>query len=91
MKEYNRVHKQRHRSISSYPAPEDVYDFSYLRVNPTRMNFNGSDPDEPRYCSTFGCGKELSLDESRFGGKCVHCQNKKKLDITIFVSQSKIA
>lgn len=28
-------------------------------------------------CSTFGCGHHLSLRETLFGDKCIHCQQEK--------------
>ena len=33
--------------------------------------FNGH---EDRYCSTFGCGRRLSLTEQLHGTKCIHHQ-----------------
>lgn len=51
---------------------------SQLAIKPTQMNFTGSDRDEPRFCRVFGCGKQLSLEELRFGNKCINHQQTKK-------------
>jgi len=32
---------------------------------------------EPQVCSHFGCGKTLSLEEGRFGNKCINHSIKK--------------
>ena len=60
-------------------------------VQPTMMNFKGSDVDEPTVCSVFGCKNHLTEEQKLYGTKCIHHQKQKKLDITLFVSQSKIA
>lgn len=69
----------------------DRHKLTPLVIPPTMMNFKGTDMEEPSVCSVFGCNKYLSLEERRFGNICIHHQKKKKLDITLFVSQSKIA
>ena len=32
---------------------------------------------EPRNCSSFGCGRLLTITESLPGTKCLYCQGKK--------------
>lgn len=34
-----------------------------------------------KYCIVFGCGKLLSLDERRFGNKCIKHQKQNKIYI----------
>lgn len=39
---------------------------------------------EPVVCSTFGCGKRLSISEQLFGNKCIQCSKQvKKTEIVI--------
>jgi len=82
MREYNRMYKGCKKSMSS-PM---LFGSEHLKVEPTQLNFKGTDPDEPRCCETFGCGKQLSLEESRFGNKCVNCQNKPEIDVAKHLS-----
>ena len=42
---------------------------------------------EPVYCSWFGCGKILSLDEQRCGDKCITCQNIEPIDINNYIKK----
>ncbi len=37
------------------------------------------------YCVVFGCGRLLSLMENLYGGKCVSCMSKKKIDPTLII------
>ena len=55
-------------------------------VEPTKDQFEGTDIEEPQRCSQFGCGKKLSLEEQRFGNKCINHQTKKKIDPTQYIS-----
>ena len=102
MAAYNKQYKQMKakRSAGKPPKPyntiEDKYlidrhKFTPLVVFPTHINFNGSDTDNPTVCSVFGCRNHLTAEQKLYGTKCIHHQKKKKLDITLFVSQSKIA
>lgn len=36
---------------------------------------------EPVMCNEFGCGKHLTLEEGRYGNRCVQHLEKKKIDI----------
>jgi len=67
----------------------DRHRFTPLVIPPTMMNFSGT--TEPAVCSEFGCRNHLTTEQKLYGSKCIHHQKKKKLDITLFVSQSKIA
>ena len=69
----------------------DRHKYTPLVVYPTQINFKGSDIDNPVVCSHFGCKVKLSKTDQLFGTTCIHHQKQKKLDITLFVSQSKIA
>ena len=57
-----------------------------LTIEPTGVNFRGTDDDEPVYCSHFGCGRKLTLQEQLFGDKCIECKPKVKTDPTYFIS-----
>jgi len=57
-----------------------------LQVPPTRINFNGTDQDEPRCCAKFGCSKHLSLTEQMASKFCIHHQSQKKIDATLYAS-----
>ncbi len=69
----------------------DKHKNTALVVPPTMKNFAGTDELEPTVCSVFGCKNILSHEHRLYGTTCIHHQKKKKLDITLFVSQSKIA
>lgn len=49
---------------------------STLDIPMTRegMYFRGADNDEPAKCSYFGCGLTLTLQEQRFGNRCINHQ-----------------
>lgn len=64
----------------------DRHKLTPLVIPPTMINFKGMDIDEPQVCSHFGCSKHLSLEELRFGSKCVHHQKVPKIDVTKFIS-----
>ena len=53
-------------------------------IPPSLINFRGT--DEQIYCSHFGCGKILTLQEQLFGNKCIECKSKVKTDPVFFVS-----
>ena len=102
MAAYNKQYKEikAKRSAGKPPKPyntiEDKYlidrhKFTPLVVLPTYINFNGSDTDNPTVCIEFGCRNHLTTEQKLYGSTCIHHQKKKKLDITLFVSQSKIA
>lgn len=102
MAAYNKQYKEMKakRSAGKPPKPYNTIEDKYLIdrhkhtslvVYPTGVNFKGSDLDNPIVCSHFGCATHLSNEEKRFGTTRIHHQKKKKLDITLFVSQSKIA
>jgi len=55
-------------------------------ILPSLYQFNGSDEDEPIVCAWFGCMRHLDLNEQKFGKYCVHHQNRKKFDVTLFIS-----
>ena len=38
-----------------------------------------SGDEDCKMCSTFGCGRKLSLTESLAGDKCINCQEQKPL------------
>lgn len=40
---------------------------------------------EPVYCYNFGCGKQLTPMETRYGNKCLSCTGKKRPDPTYFI------
>lgn len=69
----------------------DRHKLTPLAIPPTMMNFKGSDVDEPTVCSVFGCKNHLTEEQKLYGTKCIHHQKQKKLDITLLISQSKIA
>lgn len=37
---------------------------------------------ETAICSSFGCGKKLTIQEQLYGKKCIQCSKEKKIDIT---------
>jgi len=49
------------------------------------MQFNGSDEEQPVVCKWFGCMRHLDLNEQKFGKYCVHHQNRKPFDVTLFL------
>lgn len=57
-----------------------------MTIPPTKINFNGSDLDEPVVCSTFGCSTHLTPEQQLYGTKCINCQSIKKIDPTSFIS-----
>jgi len=65
---------------------EAAYGYKHLKVEPTEMNFKGSDCDEPRLCCHFGCGRKLSLVEEMSGKFCIHHQSPKKIDVAMHLS-----
>lgn len=86
MREYNRMYKASKRSNICHEFM--LIGSEHLKVEPTFLNFDGTDELEPIVCSEFGCRKHLSLEEQRFGTVCIHCQNKKKIDVAKYVSHS---
>ncbi len=56
-------------------------DIKPLDIPPSQFEFNGSDIDEPKICSAFMCRRKLSFEESLYGDKCIHHQNKKPVDV----------
>jgi len=95
MREYSRAFVKRKkliREIGEGKKPLRNVPISFIRsVQPTHINFLGSDLDNPTVCSEFGCKNHLTTEQQLYGTKCIHHQKKNKLDITLFISQSKIA
>lgn len=93
MREYHRNLLKRKKLIKEQGdgrKPLRDVPISFLSsVQPTMINFKGS--DEPLVCSVFGCSNHLTTEQQLYGTKCIHHQKQKKIDITLFVSQSKIA
>ena len=93
MREYHRNLLKRKKLIKEQGdgrKPLRDVPISFLSsVQPTMINFKGS--DEPLVCSVFGCSNQLTTEQQLYGTKCIHHQKQKKIDITLFVSQSKIA
>jgi len=54
-----------------------VKQYPYRELAPVKPSLNQFTGSDDRLCSTFGCGKQLSLTESLAGSKCVHCSVKK--------------
>ena len=71
MKVYNKSYKKQKDSIVEYR-----YSYFDLNVQPTDINFKGT--DEAAICAQFGCGKKLTSIESLAGNKCIHCMGKHK-------------
>ena len=94
MKKYNQMYakhlKGRGRTTMDIFV-EEKYCRNDLFIEPTKLNFSGTELDNPIVCSEFLCNNHITHEQQLYGTKCIHCQNKKKLDITLFVSQSKIA
>jgi hypothetical protein len=67
----------------------DRHKFTPMVIPPTMINFSGT--TEPTVCSVFGCRNHLTTEQKLYGTKCIHHQKQKKIDITLFISQSKIA
>jgi len=70
--------------ISDYLS--DKYNRNVFIVQPSSFQFCGTDPDEPIVCSYFGCKLKLSNTERLSGTTCIHHQEVKKIDPTIFIS-----
>ena len=95
-KEYNRKYKEVKRKVGNphfkiKKTIEDKYLIEkhrdrVLSIEPTDMNFKGSDRDEPECCNEFGCGRVLNSQEKLFGNKCINHQTKKKIDINTVLS-----
>ena len=67
------------KHISSEPYLKEKYNHADLKVYPTSINFQGTDPDEPRICIFFGCIKILSPQENLFGDTCVTHKPKNRI------------
>ena len=78
MSDYNRHYYEAKRGR---PTVCEMMEGITMSVPPTKINFNGTDIDEPIVCSNFGCNNHLSNEEKLFGSKCVHCQSTKKIDV----------
>lgn len=74
MAEYGRLYRRfRRYDVSNFM----LVGSEHLKINPTEMNFKGSDINEPVVCAHFGCPTHLSLQEQRFGKFCIRHQQKK--------------
>lgn len=60
-----------HSAIMPVRVRRSNVTYHEYKIEPTYINFRGSDIDEPKVCNVFGCARELSLEEQRFGDKCV--------------------
>ena len=83
MKVYNKKYNERRRPTENR---EMLYGGDYLNIQPTELNFKGTDRDEPVVCSKFGCSKHLLNEEKRFGKYCVEHQGNNKIDYTLVLS-----
>lgn len=66
--------------MNDYKAEYSITNVVIVRnfIDHTRpVDLDGSRP----LCSTFACGRTLSLIESLAGGKCTGCMGKKGVDI----------
>lgn len=90
MREYARLFQKRKKLIKEIgdgKKPLRNVPISFIQsIQPTQMNFKGSDSDEPRCCSVFGCGRKLSDEENLYGTTCIHHQQKIKIDVAMRVS-----
>lgn len=87
MKEYNRNHKRVKGSMSSVPFIGEQYDYRDLLVQPTGVNFRGSDKENPIVCSEFGCATHLTPEQQLYNSKCYSCQCKEKqTDVAMRIS-----
>lgn len=87
MKVYNSKNPRRKGTMSSTPIfLGEQYDYRDLIVQPTGINFKGTDKDEPIVCNEFGCATHLTPEQQLFNPKCYSCQCKEKIDPTQFIS-----
>ena len=63
----------------------DRHKYTPMVVYPTRINFSGTDIENPVVCSQFGCKVKLSRTERLFGTTCIHHQRKVKIDVSKFI------
>lgn len=86
--EMHRAKKKELREKSRKNQPE--YDFTtwlIASVKPTILNFRGNDEEQPQVCDYFGCSQHLSLEEKRFGNRCInHPKIKEKIEPSNYVS-----
>jgi hypothetical protein len=83
MRDYNLFYRKfkKHKS----KATEDKFKDVVLSIEPTNINFQGVDIEEPIVCKFFGCGKHLSNEEQRFGNYCINHQSKEKSKPSSFI------
>lgn len=78
-----RIKQIEKRSVGN---PHDKHRTTQLSIEPTQMNFKGSDREEPVVCSYFGCNTHLTETEILCGTRCLNHQNKKRTDPNLVLS-----
>jgi len=71
----NQPKKKQYQRITRWDINKSIVDTKVMIL----PNFT----HEPVYCKTFGCGKVLSLVETRYGDKCISCQGKQNPNLHI--------
>ncbi len=88
---YNETYRTNHSKVGTKITVKKIetterHRNTILSIEPTDMNFKGSDREEPECCNEFGCGRLLNSQEKLFGNKCINHQTKKKIDINQVLS-----